>query len=281
MHVDPETTAPKGVEVDHEEKELSAPRRFFKFVFLFGVPLFLMVIGVLIYRGDEAQKVRASEMEKFLKIEAVMVSVQGDMGVRSGPAPFMAMFAVNFAAKAADGDPWAYQWSFGDGATSKEVAPQHTFKKPAEYTVRVIVTDDKGRTAEKEVRIVVSGPPDGPAAPKQLLGLPDMSKGLDGGLASLKTVFFGKAKEAPRPPDGIVRELRRGGQGFKYANMAQGSRTDWFLPAESGKGLVFRAEGPGVQEAEYYNPPGWPQITYVRFYNKELAEPSDIVVVLD
>ncbi len=283
-----ETAAPKGVEVDPEVPDASEGVKLFRGLAVFALLASAVWLGIALHENSvaatEVAKRQEQESEKFLKIEAITVAVDGNAGVRSGPAPFTATFAVSFAAKAADGDPWAYQWSFGDGATSKEVTPQHTFKKPAEYTVRVIVTDDKGRTAEKEVRVVVTGLPEVPAEPRLLSPFPDMTKGIGHGLESLKTVMFGKAKETPRPPDGNVHTLTRGGQGYRHVGMVQGQYTDWFIPAESGKGLVFRAQGPGVQVAKYWPHPPIPgndDLIYVRFYNEVLDEPSDIVVVLD
>ncbi len=36
------------------------------------------------------------------------------------------------------------EWSFGDGFKSQDKAPEHTYKVPGKYTVRLKVTDDKG-----------------------------------------------------------------------------------------------------------------------------------------
>jgi uncharacterized membrane protein len=43
-----------------------------------------------------------------------------------------------------DGTVAAYEWDFGDGSTSTGVAPTHTYTATDKYTVRLIVTDDKG-----------------------------------------------------------------------------------------------------------------------------------------
>ncbi|MER3385969.1 heparin lyase I family protein [Pectobacterium aroidearum] len=39
-----------------------------------------------------------------------------------------------------------YQWDFGDGATSTEIRPQHTYAKDGHYTVSLTVEDINGRT---------------------------------------------------------------------------------------------------------------------------------------
>ncbi len=60
-----------------------------------------------------------------------------------------------------DGTVVSWQWSFGDGATSSERNPAHTYAAAGRYAVRLVVTDDDGaeddrtRTAE----------PDAPAPP--------------------------------------------------------------------------------------------------------------------
>jgi len=44
--------------------------------------------------------------------------------------------------------PYSYEWSFGDGSTSTEAAPTHTYRKSGAFTVTVKITDDKGNTAD-------------------------------------------------------------------------------------------------------------------------------------
>jgi PKD repeat protein len=46
--------------------------------------------------------------------------------------------------------PFSYEWDFGDGETSTEVAPGHEYKSDGNYNVTLKVTDDKGQTASKE-----------------------------------------------------------------------------------------------------------------------------------
>lgn len=49
----------------------------------------------------------------------------------------------------------SYEWTFGDGNTSSESDPSHTFDEPGIYTVSLTVTDDDGETDEvvKEVEV--------------------------------------------------------------------------------------------------------------------------------
>lgn len=46
--------------------------------------------------------------------------------------------------------PYSYEWDFGDGSTSTEEAPDHSYKTEGSYTVMLKVTDDRGNTAPHE-----------------------------------------------------------------------------------------------------------------------------------
>jgi len=55
--------------------------------------------------------------------------------------------AVNFTSQISGGfAPYNYQWDFGDGDTSIEKSPRHSYKKPGSYSVSLKVTDDKNYT---------------------------------------------------------------------------------------------------------------------------------------
>jgi len=42
--------------------------------------------------------------------------------------------------------PYSYEWDFGDGSTSTDVAPTHAYKSEGNYNVTLKVTDDRGNT---------------------------------------------------------------------------------------------------------------------------------------
>ena len=42
--------------------------------------------------------------------------------------------------------PYSYEWDFGDGRTSTDVAPIHAYKSEGRYNVSLKVTDDRGNT---------------------------------------------------------------------------------------------------------------------------------------
>ena len=73
----------------------------------------------------------------------------------SGSAPLSVQFAAN--ASDADGDALSYAWDFGDGETSTNEAPLHTYLLEDIYTVSLVV-DDGTDTATNDLTIVV-GPP--------------------------------------------------------------------------------------------------------------------------
>jgi hypothetical protein len=60
--------------------------------------------------------------------------------------------------------PYTYEWSFGDGTSSTERAPTHTFEADGEeeFRVTVVVTDRTGnQTPEQEINIQIRGDEDG------------------------------------------------------------------------------------------------------------------------
>jgi PKD repeat protein len=54
---------------------------------------------------------------------------------------------VRFFPEVAGGfSPYSYEWDFGDGETSNEPVPVHSYKTDGTYTVKVTVTDDENNT---------------------------------------------------------------------------------------------------------------------------------------
>ncbi|WP_206503287.1 PQQ-dependent sugar dehydrogenase [Streptomyces chrestomyceticus] len=83
----------------------------------------------------------------------------------SGQAPLRAKFTA--AATDADGDPLTYTWDFGDGTTSNQQNPAHTYRKDGTYTATVTAKDPGGRTGTASVYLTV-----GNTAPTVTLELP-------------------------------------------------------------------------------------------------------------
>lgn len=87
----------------------------------------------------------------------------------SGRAPLEVRFDGS-ASTDPEGEPLTYRWDFGDGATSDEVSPTHTYTVPGTYTARLSVDDGSGRHPEATVligvdntapRLSVTAPADG------------------------------------------------------------------------------------------------------------------------
>jgi cytochrome c len=74
--------------------------------------------------------------------------------VDSGPAPLTVSFDGS-ESHDPDGDSLTYSWVFGDGATSDEVNPTHTYTETGEYSARLTVTDPSGRSNSSNLTIVV------------------------------------------------------------------------------------------------------------------------------
>lgn len=62
---------------------------------------------------------------------------------------------INFSSEGSsdDGKIVSYTWDFGDNETSFEKNPTHVYKTPGTYTVKLIITDDKGIKSEKSASI--------------------------------------------------------------------------------------------------------------------------------
>ncbi|WP_243731726.1 ThuA domain-containing protein [Nocardioides ochotonae] len=57
----------------------------------------------------------------------------------------------------ADGDtPITYAWDFGDGTTSTEASPSHTYTTPGRYVVELTATDARGAKTSRTLEIVVT-----------------------------------------------------------------------------------------------------------------------------
>lgn len=68
--------------------------------------------------------------------------------------------AVQFDGFAAGGrPPVSYSWNFGDGGSSNDQSPSHTYEAVGDYTALLTVTDSKGLTSQQSVPVTVSCPP--------------------------------------------------------------------------------------------------------------------------
>jgi glucose/arabinose dehydrogenase len=84
----------------------------------------------------------------------------------SGPLPLEVSFSSE-GSRDPDGDELTYAWDLGDGTTSNEPNPSHTYAEPGQYTARLTVTDPSGRAGTSNVTITA-----GNSRPKVTIELP-------------------------------------------------------------------------------------------------------------
>jgi PKD repeat protein len=77
----------------------------------------------------------------------------------SGPAPLDVQFSVTLAGGT---PPYLYQWDFGDGTTSTDSAPAHTFSMGGSYAVILVVRDAIGQAAVDNRLLIAVGSLDAP-----------------------------------------------------------------------------------------------------------------------
>ncbi|MFH8988272.1 PQQ-dependent sugar dehydrogenase [Streptomyces sp. NPDC017940] len=91
--------------------------------------------------------------------------VEASASVTSGQAPLRTQFTAK--GTDADGDALTYAWDFGDGTTSTQQNPAHTYDRNGTYTATVTAKDPSGRTGTSSAHITV-----GNTAPTVKLELP-------------------------------------------------------------------------------------------------------------
>jgi glucose/arabinose dehydrogenase len=70
----------------------------------------------------------------------------------SGLAPLTVTFS-SVGSSDPDGDPITYNWNFGDGGTSTQANPSHTYGSTGTFTAVLTVTDSKGAFSKAQVPI--------------------------------------------------------------------------------------------------------------------------------
>ncbi|MGB7218689.1 MAG: DUF4038 domain-containing protein [Vicinamibacterales bacterium] len=75
-----------------------------------------------------------------------------------GPAPLMVNFSSAGSADP-EGQPLTYLWSFGDGATSTQANPVHTYTQAGQYSVQLTVSDGEVATSSVPLLIAAGNKP--------------------------------------------------------------------------------------------------------------------------
>ncbi|WP_256975372.1 lectin [Streptomyces sp. CS159] len=91
---------------------------------------------------------------------------QAAASVTSGQAPLAVSFS-SAGSSDADGDALGHSWDFGDGSTSRQADPSHTYNTNGQYTATLTVTDSTGKSGSASVLVTV-----GNTAPQVRLDLP-------------------------------------------------------------------------------------------------------------
>lgn len=66
-----------------------------------------------------------------------------------------------------DGSVVSWEWDFGDGATSSERNPSHSYASPGSYQVLLLITDDDGAADTKTHSVRADAPPPPPPPPEE------------------------------------------------------------------------------------------------------------------
>jgi PKD repeat protein len=76
----------------------------------------------------------------------------------ASPTTGEAPLEVNFSGSASDPDGTivSYEWNFGDGNTSDQQSPTHTYSTAGDYTATLTVTDNDGATGSDSLTITVT-----------------------------------------------------------------------------------------------------------------------------
>jgi len=108
-----------------------------------------------------------STLEKSNLVNVTAPQALFGADTRSGCPPLL----VTFTNSSFGGNP-TYSWDFGDGSTSSQAAPVHTFNSVGNYTVTLTVTDSSGCTSTlvKQAYIQVTDPSAGYITPPTTTG---------------------------------------------------------------------------------------------------------------
>lgn len=79
--------------------------------------------------------------------------------ISATPTSGLAPLSVNFASQVSGGvPPYSYDWAFGDGSTSTEANPEHTYQSQNTYRPSLSVTDSQGNEQQASATVTVNAP---------------------------------------------------------------------------------------------------------------------------
>ena len=117
--------------------------------------------GVLgYYTGDQLMATGlvaqlAPRQSAILYYTTAPVAVWAGASRQAGPPPLAVQFSAT--AVSTNGGPLSYAWTFGDGSSSTNQNPAHTYSSGGRYVAQVTVQDGRGNSATAQVSISVFG----------------------------------------------------------------------------------------------------------------------------
>jgi parallel beta-helix repeat protein len=92
-----------------------------------------------------------------VSIQASAPTPQPSVSAGASPMSGSAPLNVQFTGSASGGtSPYSFRWTFGDGGSSTQQNPSHTYSEPGTYTAAITVTDSNSQQKSASVTIQVS-----------------------------------------------------------------------------------------------------------------------------
>jgi glucose/arabinose dehydrogenase len=129
--------------------------------------LYYMDLGYSDNTGTGDRKSRVHRIE-YLRSNQAPIAIAQATTPATGPPPLSVTFS-SAGSRDPEGLPVTYQWDFGDGTTSTQANPTHTFSTAGRYSVRLSVSDGVNTTFSTPIAITagtapvatITSPPDG------------------------------------------------------------------------------------------------------------------------
>jgi PKD repeat protein len=100
---------------------------------------------------------RGMSSEERREVISVSANRRPRADFRADPRRGDAPLTVSFTDRSSDpdGEVVAYSWEFGDGTSSTESDPTHTYSAPGRFEATLMVIDNRGATSEQSVREII------------------------------------------------------------------------------------------------------------------------------